>query len=376
MDTLAGRLDVDPLVADEVGTVRHERQDRLGLAALGPAGDHDAHATVDEGRRVQRQRTAAEHGQVQARDQQGHGGQAALAHDLGARGADVGQRDLDPRPGLVLGAQDQERVVGVARVIEAEQRHRAVELQPVDETDDEVGSSGQRAADRPELPVDGRHVARIGVEQADAGEAVQVVVDGGRRSRMEARTVAGEPKEIDRMTATMTRSRHADIRRADWRFLLPDPDLGRVAYPAPRHPDLLGALGEVSAVVERAPVSELEGFDVVVVTGDRHSMQEAADNAPPGAWLVAEAGGFAAVRMAARLRRRGFQDVAAHWMWPDAERCKEIVPMRPAALRHALDRRDPGAALRLRVRLARTLARTPLFALVVDHAVVVARVPS
>ncbi|QEC49144.1 hypothetical protein FSW04_17210 [Baekduia soli] len=174
----------------------------------------------------------------------------------------------------------------------------------------------------------------------------------------------------------MSPTAHADVRRVDWRFLLPDPDLGRVAYPAPRQPELLAALREVSTVVERAPATELEGFDVVVLTGTRHEMAEAIEHAPAGAWIVAEAGGRAAVGLAARLRRRGFEDVAAHWMWPDVQRCREIVPMRSQALRHALDRRDPGAALRLRVRLARTLARTPLFALVVDHAVVVARVPS
>ncbi|MEA2304532.1 MAG: hypothetical protein QOH43_1812, partial [Solirubrobacteraceae bacterium] len=32
------------------------------------------------------------------------------------------------------------------------------------------------------------------------------------------------------------------VRRADFRFLLPDPALGRVAYPAPRDPELLAAL--------------------------------------------------------------------------------------------------------------------------------------
>jgi hypothetical protein len=167
------------------------------------------------------------------------------------------------------------------------------------------------------------------------------------------------------------------LRRADWRFLLPEPELGRVAYPAPRDATLVEALREVSDGVDGAPLTQLAGYDVVVITGGgRHAVEDAAATAPAGAWLVVELGGPAALSAAGRLRRQGLEHVAAHWLWPDAERCREIVPLRPTALRMALDRRDPGARLRLRVRVARALARTPLFALAVKRAVVIARVPS
>jgi hypothetical protein len=167
------------------------------------------------------------------------------------------------------------------------------------------------------------------------------------------------------------------VRRADFRFLLPDPALGRVAYPAPRDPELTAALERVSACVERAPAEDLSGYDLIVLTGGgRTAIEAAADAAPAGAWLYVELTGQAAAALARRLRRRGFEDVKAYWLWPDATRCKEIVPLEPTSLRHALGRRDPGARLRLRAALASTLVRTGLFRFAASSAAVVARVPS
>jgi hypothetical protein len=193
---------------------------------------------------------------------------------------------------------------------------------------------------------------------------------------MEAGTVprrdAGDPETLPTADGGLQ-----VIRRADWRFLLPDPDLGRVAYVAPRDPKLFAALQLVSASVDRAPASELDGHDVVVVTGGgRPATARTARQVPPGAWLVSEVAGREARSVVAGLRRRGFSDVEAHWLWPDAERCREIVPLRPVAVRHALARRDPGGRIRPRVRLARLLARTPLFALVVERTVIVAKAPA
>jgi hypothetical protein len=181
------------------------------------------------------------------------------------------------------------------------------------------------------------------------------------------------------MSAT-TATVHDDVlhvRRADFRFLLPDPALGRVAYPAPRDPELLAALERVSERVERAPAGALDGFDLIVLTGGgRSAVEAAADAAPAGAWIYAELTGPAAAALARRLRRRGFEDVAAYWLWPDATRCKEIVPLEPTSLRHALGRRDPGARLRLRAALAAALVRTGLFRFAASSAAVIARVPS
>jgi hypothetical protein len=167
------------------------------------------------------------------------------------------------------------------------------------------------------------------------------------------------------------------VRRADWRFLLPDPALGRVAYPAPRDPDLLAALERVSERVERAAPDALSGYDVVVLTGGgRTALEAAAGAAPAGAWIYAELAGPVAAACARRLRRRGFEGVQAYWLWPDATNCKEIAPLEPTSLRHALSRRDPGARLRLHAALASTLARTGLFRYAVAHAAIVAKVPA
>jgi hypothetical protein len=49
------------------------------------------------------------------------------------------------------------------------------------------------------------------------------------------------------------------------------------------------------------------------------------------------------------------------------------VPLEPLALQHALARRDPGARLRIRARVAALLARTRVFRLALRDAAVVGR---
>src|SRR5919201_1798707 len=57
------------------------------------------------------------------------------------------------------------------------------------------------------------------------------------------------------------------VRRADWRFLLPNPGIGRVAYLAPHDAELVAALNLVSTSVELldAP-AEPRGCELVVLT--------------------------------------------------------------------------------------------------------------
>ncbi|HSD77855.1 MAG TPA: hypothetical protein VLA98_10630, partial [Solirubrobacteraceae bacterium] len=56
----------------------------------------------------------------------------------------------------------------------------------------------------------------------------------------------------------------ADLRRADWRFLLPDPSLGRVAVAGAPDAELLRALGLVAVAVTAAGVGGGGGHDVDV----------------------------------------------------------------------------------------------------------------
>jgi hypothetical protein len=163
-----------------------------------------------------------------------------------------------------------------------------------------------------------------------------------------------------------------DTRRADWRFLLPDPDLGEVAYLPPHDPELLRALESCSAAVDVGAAAD--AADVVVITGGGPaSVAQGCELLRAGGWLYAEVPGWRTPAWERELRRREFDEVAAHWLWPSARGCREIVPLEPRALRHALQRRDPGARLRLRARVAGLLVRARLFRLALRHTAVVAR---
>ena len=127
---------------------------------------------------MQGQRAAREYREVQRRDEQWDRGEPALADDLAAA-PDPVERDQHPRPGLVPSTQDQEGVVGEARVVDAEQAQRSLDVEVVDEAHDDVGIAPQRPPDRPELAVDCCGIAGRRSDHAHAGEPVQVVVDGG-----------------------------------------------------------------------------------------------------------------------------------------------------------------------------------------------------
>lgn len=172
----------------------------------------------------------------------------------------------------------------------------------------------------------------------------------------------------------------AAVRRADWRFLLPDPTLGRVAYLGPHDPALSAALRAVTGAVDLLdpPAPAAGPYDVVVLTGAGASASAAARARAllrPGGWLYAEVRGRQAGRTARALRGGGFADVAAYWLWPDASACREMVPLNGPALREAIGRRDPGARLRPRVQVARTLAATPALRLAARSAAVLGSAP-
>jgi hypothetical protein len=167
------------------------------------------------------------------------------------------------------------------------------------------------------------------------------------------------------------------VRRADWRFLLPDAHLGRVAYAAPHDLELVRALELVAGRLRLTEPDGLEagGADVVVATGAApQAAARLAAGVRPGGWLYAETRGVASARWAAALRGAGFEEVEVVWLWPDAARAKEMVALSDAhAVRHALGRRDPGARVRLRAWAARALLATGLLRLVVPSVAIVGR---
>lgn len=148
-------------------------------------------------------------------------------------------------------------------------------------------------------------------------------------------------------------------RRVDWRFLLPDPRLGRVLCLGPAPQTLVASLKIFSgslAVVASATDEMADALFDVLVACDPPSpaVTDAARFVRPGGFVYFEmhgplsmlrgatrASGRAAFsknglsgpqNVARRLGAAGFQDVGLTWHWPDFETCKMMIPLdEPAA---------------------------------------------
>jgi hypothetical protein len=180
-------------------------------------------------------------------------------------------------------------------------------------------------------------------------------------------------------------------RRVDWRFLLPDPNLGRVAFLGPARGPLIESLRLFSVALATSEAASQNGpYDVVVAIDPTHAaLRRAAGLLRPGGQLYVEARGplkptrllrggrprFAAGYVAA-VEQLGLVEAAAYWHWPNFESCAEIVPLDDHdALLLALARRRGGAAAQLKAGFGRALLRSGLFARLVPCFSVVARKP-
>jgi hypothetical protein len=154
-------------------------------------------------------------------------------------------------------------------------------------------------------------------------------------------------------------------RRVDWRFLLPEPELRRVAIVGSPDPELVRAcdvFGESG-----------EPLDVLVARGapSPHALQRLRR----GGWLYAEFEGVGAAvharRAAAALARRGFR-IQVHWHRPSFAACEEIVPLDDRdALRLALARQERAA--RAKATIARLLLASRLLPLALPAVSVLAQ---
>ncbi len=151
-------------------------------------------------------------------------------------------------------------------------------------------------------------------------------------------------------------------RRLDWRFLLADPRLGRVALVGGSDPELVEALDAFAETIVADP-NERAGV-VVVHAPTAAGVRAAIERVAPGGSIVIELVGRArpgrtgrlaagsAGDVAERLRHDGFIDVSGSWVWPDHAAGLEIVPLeRPALIRLSLTRRRSGRQARLKARV-------------------------
>lgn len=194
----------------------------------------------------------------------------------------------------------------------------------------------------------------------------------------------------------MTRPADASLqrsRRVDWRFLLPEPELGRVGYLGTIDPELVEAcrcFGSSFVLVDVGSERSQDegGFDTVVVVDPTPTvLEEAVGCTRAEGWLYVElcGPGRRARRLfrrrsfapgwAARMRGLGCDQVQLHWHWPDFAACVEMIPLTsPSALRHALlVRRIAGS--RFQTLLRHVLVRSRLLPFVAPWISIVARVP-
>ena len=176
-------------------------------------------------------------------------------------------------------------------------------------------------------------------------------------------------------------------RRVDWRFLLPDPNLGQVACVGSLKGTLVQSLRQFSTsltVFEACPeCADLRAeYDLVVAKDPTcELLQWAAKITKPDGFLYMEihrrvrppvciqwiskskAPQFNHVQdCVAAIELLGFTNVQAHWHWPNFESCAELVPIQHnMAIRYSLSRRHGGAMPRLKASLARCMVRVGLF---------------
>jgi hypothetical protein len=177
-------------------------------------------------------------------------------------------------------------------------------------------------------------------------------------------------------------------RRVDWRFLLPSPELGQVAYIGETDPDLVRSLAFFSDELNTSRLTSGDGqdqsYDVIVTrNASVDDLQAGYDLLRPGGWLYVEVEGRrrrsearaarSARGYARALRKLGLVDVDAYVHWPDFASCRAIVPLdNAAAVRYGLTRGLRNRA-RLVARLGPILAATRQLALFVPCASVLGR---
>jgi hypothetical protein len=168
-------------------------------------------------------------------------------------------------------------------------------------------------------------------------------------------------------------------RRIDWRFLLPNPSLERVAYFGPARGPLVTSLelfAEQLTMFVSAQVGTYhrEQYDVVVVSHPTHAvLQQAVQLMRPGGSLYVEAHGLfwpsrwlqrAGILSAVQrprlwhpadyvtaLKQLGLAEAHTFWFWPNFDACTQIIPLDdPVVLPYVFATRHAGAGFKARLR--------------------------
>lgn len=126
------------------------------------------------------------------------------------------------------------------------------------------------------------------------------------------------------------------VRRLDWRFLLPDPNLKRVVYLGEANPGLIAALQHFANYFEvlNSGAPARKPFELAVVRSPllSEAIQASALLREGGFlyWEITKRNRFAPQnlqRMIHELGRAGFTNMETHWHRPDFERALDIVPV-------------------------------------------------
>ena len=169
-------------------------------------------------------------------------------------------------------------------------------------------------------------------------------------------------------------------RRLDWRFLLPDPNLGRVAYAGDGQEELVNSLRLFSrslTVLASPEPGKEAGYDVVVAHAPEPAeLAAVAELVCPGGYLYVELYGTGwwlrkgqykglryPAKFMAQLKRFDLCEIHAYWCWPTFNACTRIIPLdAPSSLRFALSSGQNSATDRAKAIMVQGVVRTGLLA--------------
>jgi hypothetical protein len=204
----------------------------------------------------------------------------------------------------------------------------------------------------------------------------------------------------ERTQSNMTTDQDALLqasRRIDWRFLLPDPELGDAAHIGRHDAVLVAALRTFTdslTILDGLPEApdEANQFPLVVASNPSHGeLDRAASLTRSGGFLYVEVDKRRSradgphripgdrfprgVRgLLAAMRNLELTEPRAYWHWPDFEACLEMTPLHDRkAARCALKRRGSGARARWKTRIARVLLETGFLATIVPCFSIISR---